>query len=304
MLKIRLARRGKKRQPFYRVVVAEAASKRDGRYVEQIGYYNPMVDPIEYKLKEDRALHWLSVGAQPTEAAERLLKKQGTYDRLARLRAGEELGALAAEFNGEPWPPISEEEKQAAAEEAVKEEAEKTEEAAPVAETVVEEAIEEVAEEAPVEAVAEEVVEEAPAVEPEPEPQPEPVAEVVEEVAAPVVEEVVEEEAAVVAAPVIEEPVAEVVEPEPAPESVSVAADDLTRIEGIGPKIAEALHAAGISSFLDLAGSTSSGLRTIVQDAGISAVVDTWPTQSTLAAAGDWDELTALQDKLDGGRAA
>lgn len=274
MLKIRLARRGKKRQPFYRVVVAEAASKRDGRYVEQIGYYNPMVDPIEYKLKEDRALHWLSVGAQPTEAAERLLKKQGTYDRLARLRAGEELGALAAEFNGEPWPPISEEEKQAAAEEAVKEEAEKTEEAAPVAETVVEEAIEEVAEEAPVEAVAEEVVEEAPAVEPEPEPEPQP------------------------------EPVAEVVEPEPAPESVSVAADDLTRIEGIGPKIAEALHAAGISSFLDLAGSTSSGLRTIVQDAGISAVVDTWPTQSTLAAAGDWDELTALQDKLDGGRAA
>ena len=106
MLRIRLARRGKKRQPSYRVVVAESSSKRDGRFVEQIGYYNPMVDPIVYKVDEGRALHWLSVGAQPSDAVARLLKKQGTYDRLTRLRAGEELGKLVAEFEGTEWPPV------------------------------------------------------------------------------------------------------------------------------------------------------------------------------------------------------
>ena len=100
MLRIRLTRKGKKRQPTYRVVVADIESPRDGRYVEQIGHYNPMVDPIVYKINEARALHWLSVGAQPSDAVKRLLDKQGTYDRLARLRAGEELGALVAEFDG------------------------------------------------------------------------------------------------------------------------------------------------------------------------------------------------------------
>ncbi len=109
MLRIRLARRGKKRQPSYRVVVAESSSKRDGRFVEQIGYYNPMVDPIVYKVEEGRALHWLSVGAQPSDAVRRLLEKQGTLDRLARFRAGEEMGKLVAEFEGTPWPPIVEE---------------------------------------------------------------------------------------------------------------------------------------------------------------------------------------------------
>ena len=108
MLRIRLARRGKKRQPSYRVVVAESSSKRDGRFVEQIGFYNPMVDPIVYKVKEDRALYWLSVGAQPSDAVRRLLVKQGTIDRLARWHKGEEMGKLIAEFEGTPWPPVVE----------------------------------------------------------------------------------------------------------------------------------------------------------------------------------------------------
>ncbi|HSH03972.1 MAG TPA: 30S ribosomal protein S16 [Anaerolineae bacterium] len=102
MLKIRLSRTGKKRQPNYRVVVADSRSPRDGRVVERIGFYNPLVDPIEYRVDEDRALHWLSVGAQPTDAVKRLLEKQGTYDRLARLRAGESHAALVAEFTGVP----------------------------------------------------------------------------------------------------------------------------------------------------------------------------------------------------------
>jgi small subunit ribosomal protein S16 len=105
MLKIRLTRRGKKRQPIYRVVVMESGSKRDGRYVENLGIYNPLTNPETVSIKEERALYWLSVGAQPTEPVRRLLKNQGTLDRLVRLHKGEELGALAAEYDGRPWPP-------------------------------------------------------------------------------------------------------------------------------------------------------------------------------------------------------
>ncbi|MFO7682089.1 MAG: 30S ribosomal protein S16 [Chloroflexota bacterium] len=100
MLRIRLTRVGKKRQPSYRIVVSNVTSKRDGRIVEQIGFYNPLVDPIAYTLKEDRALYWLSVGAQPSDAVRRLLVKQGTVDRVARLHAGESFEALVAEYEG------------------------------------------------------------------------------------------------------------------------------------------------------------------------------------------------------------
>jgi small subunit ribosomal protein S16 len=102
MLRIRLSRTGKKRQPSYRVVVADIESKRDGRVVERIGHYNPLTDPAEYQIDESRALHWLSVGAQPSDAVKRLLEKQGTYDRLARLHKGEPIEALVAEYKGEP----------------------------------------------------------------------------------------------------------------------------------------------------------------------------------------------------------
>ncbi|HEY1408018.1 MAG TPA: 30S ribosomal protein S16 [Promineifilum sp.] len=100
MLRIRLSRTGKIRQPSYRVVVAEKESKRDGRIVELIGHYNPLPNPSVYQIKEDRALYWLSVGAQPTDAVRILLEKQGTLERLARLRAGESLDTLVAEFGG------------------------------------------------------------------------------------------------------------------------------------------------------------------------------------------------------------
>ena len=102
MLRIRLTRTGKKKQASYRVVVTDVNAKRDGRIVERIGYYNPRSEPTEYRINEDRALYWLSVGAQPTDAVRRLLDKQGTYDRLVRLRAGEEREALVAEYQGEP----------------------------------------------------------------------------------------------------------------------------------------------------------------------------------------------------------
>jgi small subunit ribosomal protein S16 len=102
MLRIRLSRTGKKKQPSYRVVVANIEAKRDGRIVERLGYYNPLSEPIEYRIREDRALYWLSVGAQPTDAVRRLLETQGTMDRLTRLRQGEPLDSLVAEYTGVP----------------------------------------------------------------------------------------------------------------------------------------------------------------------------------------------------------
>lgn len=102
MLRIRLSRTGKKKQPSYRIVVANIEAKRDGRIVERLGHYNPLIKPAEYSIKEDRALYWLSVGAQPTDAVRRLLENQGTMDRLARLRQGEALDSLVAEYSGVP----------------------------------------------------------------------------------------------------------------------------------------------------------------------------------------------------------
>ena len=100
MLRIRLSRTGAKKQPSYRVVVADVEAKRDGRIVERIGHYNPRREPMECVIDEDRALYWLSVGAQPSDPVRRLLNKQGTMDRLARLRKGEERDALVAEYLG------------------------------------------------------------------------------------------------------------------------------------------------------------------------------------------------------------
>ena len=100
MLRIRLSRTGAKKQPSYRIVVSDAKFKRDGRIVERIGHYNPRTEPLEYLINEDRALYWLSVGAQPSDAVERLLSKQGTMDRLARMRQGEARELLVAEYTG------------------------------------------------------------------------------------------------------------------------------------------------------------------------------------------------------------
>jgi len=100
MLRIRLSRTGAKKQPSYRIVVADSEMKRDGRYVERIGYYNPRTEPLEYKINEDRALYWLSVGAQPSDAVRRLLDKQGTIERLSRLRQGTSREVLVNEFIG------------------------------------------------------------------------------------------------------------------------------------------------------------------------------------------------------------
>ena len=74
-VKIRLKRIGAKKTPFYRVVVADERSPRDGKFIEEIGYYNPLTDPIDIKIDAEKATKWLNNGAQPTETVRTLLKK-------------------------------------------------------------------------------------------------------------------------------------------------------------------------------------------------------------------------------------
>ena len=76
MVKIRLKRMGAKKAPFYRVVVADSRSPRDGRFIEEIGTYNPLSDPSETKIDEERVKYWLDNGAQPTDIVKKLLQKQ------------------------------------------------------------------------------------------------------------------------------------------------------------------------------------------------------------------------------------
>ena len=80
MVKIRLKRMGMKKKPFYRVVVADERSPRDGRFIEEIGYYNPMTEPATIKIDAEKAQQWIKDGAQPTDTARTLLKKSGVIE--------------------------------------------------------------------------------------------------------------------------------------------------------------------------------------------------------------------------------
>ncbi len=79
MVKIRLRRAGAKKQPFYRVIVADERSPRNGRFIDEIGYYNPLANS-EIKIDAEKAKYWVSNGAQPTETVKALLKKAGIND--------------------------------------------------------------------------------------------------------------------------------------------------------------------------------------------------------------------------------
>ncbi len=76
-VKIRLRRMGAKKAPFYRVVVADSRYPRDGRFIEEIGFYNPLLDPPEIKIDAEKAQQWIENGAQPTDTVKALLKKSG-----------------------------------------------------------------------------------------------------------------------------------------------------------------------------------------------------------------------------------
>jgi small subunit ribosomal protein S16 len=81
MVKIRLRRMGTKKRPYFRVVVADSRSPRDGRFIENIGQYQPMSDPSIIEIDEERALHWLGQGAQPSDPVRVLLEKAGIWER-------------------------------------------------------------------------------------------------------------------------------------------------------------------------------------------------------------------------------
>jgi len=85
-VKIRLKRMGGKKAPFYRLVVADSRSPRDGRFIEEIGYYNPTSNPVELKIQEDKAIDWMQKGAQPSETVRTLFRKSGILKKLAESR--------------------------------------------------------------------------------------------------------------------------------------------------------------------------------------------------------------------------
>ena len=76
-LKLRLPRMGSKKKPFYRIVAVDSASRRDGRALDYVGYYNPMTEPADIKIDQDKVKNWIELGAQPTDTVRSLLKKSG-----------------------------------------------------------------------------------------------------------------------------------------------------------------------------------------------------------------------------------
>ena len=85
-LKIRLKRMGAKKAPFYRIVVADARSPRDGKFIESIGYYDPVTTPANVKIDEEKAMKWMGNGAQPTDTVKNLFSKQGIMKKFAEAK--------------------------------------------------------------------------------------------------------------------------------------------------------------------------------------------------------------------------
>ncbi|MEL6738411.1 MAG: 30S ribosomal protein S16, partial [Pseudomonadota bacterium] len=154
---LRLSRGGAKKRPYYRIVAADSRSPRDGKYLEQIGTYNPLLakdDENRVKLNEDRARYWLGVGAQPSDRVHRFLDAAGILERAARNNPNKaEPGEKAKERAEEKAEKLKEAEEAAAAAKAAEEEAKAAEAEAPAEEAPAEETP---AEEAASEAAAEE----------------------------------------------------------------------------------------------------------------------------------------------------
>ncbi|HOC07915.1 MAG: 30S ribosomal protein S16 [Clostridiales bacterium] len=84
-VKIRLRRMGAKKRPFYRIVVADSRAPRDGRFIEEIGYYNPISQPREIKIDHEKAAQWLKRGAKPSDTVKALFKSEGVYQNLGEV---------------------------------------------------------------------------------------------------------------------------------------------------------------------------------------------------------------------------
>ncbi len=173
-VKIRLTRMGKKKQPSYRVVVVDSRRPRDGAYIEQIGRYDPLQEPSLIEIDNDKALAWLSKGAQPTDRAKKLLEISGAWTQY-RIARGDihTIDAAPAPATAEPAStepaahiPVvhvvgGDEPAEAVAEELVEEAVAEAVVEELVEEAVAEAVVEELVEEAVAEAVVEELVEEA-----------------------------------------------------------------------------------------------------------------------------------------------
>lgn len=85
--RIRLRRMGSKKAPFYRVVVADSRAPRDGRFIEELGYYNPVTQPETIKIDTEKAVKWVNNGAQPSETVRALFKKAGVWQKIAETKA-------------------------------------------------------------------------------------------------------------------------------------------------------------------------------------------------------------------------
>jgi len=104
MIRIRLARVGKKGRPSYRIVVADVTAPRDGSYLEWIGNYDPMADPPAVTLKNERASHWLSMGAVPSDAVARLMDQNGLMERSHTFKTATKKSAEEESNNTAPAP--------------------------------------------------------------------------------------------------------------------------------------------------------------------------------------------------------
>ncbi|MCH7549353.1 MAG: 30S ribosomal protein S16 [Candidatus Krumholzibacteriota bacterium] len=113
-VKIRLKRMGSKKRPFYRIVATDSRSPRDGRFIETLGYYNPITEPADIHVKEALVFKWMRCGAIPTATAASLLRRNGTMKRWALLKQGvaeSDLDAKYEELKSRETPPMSAEER-------------------------------------------------------------------------------------------------------------------------------------------------------------------------------------------------
>ncbi len=270
--KIRLARRGRRKRPYYHIVIADVRAPRDGKFIEHIGSYNPMTKPATIDLDRDKAYDWLMKGAQPTETVRAILRFKGVLYK-KHLQRGVAKGALTqeqADKKLQEWIDAKEAKVAARFEETRKEREDFLKMLSGVAKPPKAKAAAE-EDAAPFREEGDANASEAPAVE-----------------EAPVVEEV----------PVAEEA--------PAAQEAPVA-DDLKKIEGIGPKIAETLSAAGIATFAKLSETPADKIKEVLTAAGSQFATHdptTWPQQAKMAANGEWDALKKWQDELDGGKVA
>lgn len=98
MVKLRLRRMGKRHYPIYKIVASDSRSPRDGKFIEAVGSYNPNIDPMEVKLKEERVLYWLNVGAQPTDTVRSLLKNEGLMLKIHLRKKGKDNDTIESEL--------------------------------------------------------------------------------------------------------------------------------------------------------------------------------------------------------------